>query len=296
MIADKDTIQRTEYNFVYAENSEVFHRRNCKAILGTKHVIRGAVYYHSCEDLGLRPCKLCNPTSGDLYRKIKKPKAKKSVIEQERYLKREEQQALNRFKQAHTERFSRPNLEFKSQTEKDDFYTLTQTRFAFWAAAGYATFHRRDCRKLQGLSKLHGFSRFQDATRAGYTPCRYCKPNAKQDILYSIPMMNRTREDECVGDLEALCKQYDYPYYIEDDQFFFSTPVGKWKIRVLLKPYVVHHINLVSTPGNEFYHHRQPRLFLSLLDTFDYIHKHDKELEARTYNRRSMPEEHAINE
>ena len=30
-------------------------------------------------------------------------------------------------------------------------------------------------------------------------------------------MMNRTREDECVGDLEALCKQYDYPYYIEDD-------------------------------------------------------------------------------
>ncbi len=42
------------------------------------------------------------------------------------------------------------------------------------------------------------------------------------------------------------------------------------------------HINLVSTPGDAQHYHVQPRLFLSLRDTFAYIIKHDRQLSAGT--------------
>ena len=54
--------------------------------------------------------------------------------------------------------------------------------------------------------------------------------------------------------------------------------MGRWKIDTSTSPYVIYHINLVRTPDNENYYHRQPRLFLSLLDAFLYIHRHDKNL------------------
>lgn len=41
-------------------------------------------------------------------------------------------------------------------------------------------------------------------------------------------------------------------------------------------------INLVSTTGNTQHYHVQPRLFLSLRDTFAYIIKHDRQLSAGT--------------
>ena len=41
-------------------------------------------------------------------------------------------------------------------------------------------------------------------------------------------------------------------------------------------------INLVSTRGNTQHYHVQPRLFLSLRDTFAYIIKHDRQLSAGT--------------
>lgn len=293
---NRDTIQRSEYNYIYLDNSEVFHRQSCKAILNTTGIIRGSIYYHTCRSMGLRPCKLCNPTENSRPASKKKPKVKKAQVEPQRSLKQEQQRALIRFERAREERFSRKNTDFKSDTERDDFYTLTQTRYAFWAGAGYATFHRRECRKLQGLSNIRGFSRYKEAIRSGYTPCKCCKPNPKQDIVCPVPMNSRKRDDESVLDLEALCKEHDYPYLNEGDFFIFSTPVGKWKVRVGLKPYVVDHINLVSTPGNEFNYHRQPRLFLSLLDTFDYIFHHDTELETRLNNRKSTQAEHICNE
>ena len=42
------------------------------------------------------------------------------------------------------------------------------------------------------------------------------------------------------------------------------------------------HINLVSTPGGTQHYRVQPRLFLSLRDTFAYIIKHDRQLSAGT--------------
>ena len=42
------------------------------------------------------------------------------------------------------------------------------------------------------------------------------------------------------------------------------------------------HSSLVSTRGNTQHYHVQPRLFLSLRDTFAYIIKHDRQLSAGT--------------
>ena len=57
--------------------------------------------------------------------------------------------------------------------------------------------------------------------------------------------------------------------------------VGKWKIDMDLRPVRLEHINLVSQPENTKKYHVQPRLFLSLKDTFDYIMRHDNALMKR---------------
>ena len=56
------TIDRTEYNFLFLRNSEVFHRRSCKACLAAKSSsdILGAVHYETAAN-GRRPCKVCRP-------------------------------------------------------------------------------------------------------------------------------------------------------------------------------------------------------------------------------------------
>lgn len=45
-----------------------------------------------------------------------------------------------------------------------------------------------------------------------------------------------------------------------------------------LHPVRLEHINLVSQPQNTNKYHVQPRLFLSLKDTFDHIMRHDSTL------------------
>ena len=74
----------------------------------------------------------------------------------------------------------------------------------------------------------------------------------------------------------------------ENGEFSFSTPVGKWKIDTTAKPYVIYHINLVMTPQASSYH-RQPRIFLSMLDCMAYIRRHDDELCERTIGSRQDP-------
>ena len=57
-----EMIERTGYNFVYLKNSQVFHRRTCKACLSAKSEsdILGSVYYETAAK-DRRPCRLCNP-------------------------------------------------------------------------------------------------------------------------------------------------------------------------------------------------------------------------------------------
>ncbi len=57
-----EMIERTGYNFVYLKNSQVFHRRTCKACLAAKSTseILGSVYYGTAAK-DRRPCRLCRP-------------------------------------------------------------------------------------------------------------------------------------------------------------------------------------------------------------------------------------------
>ena len=183
--------------------------------------------------------------------------------------------------EARTERLAAEAGPFASETVKNDFYTLTQPRFSFFSAAGYLAFHKRSCPKLKGLSGITGFARYKDAVRAGHTPCKLCKPTQKLDISCPIPITNQRRNGESVRDLQALCQTQGYPWEREESFFCFSTPVGKWKVDLSSAPYIVYHINLVRTPGNYYCYHRQPRLFLSLADTFAYIKSHDQSLMDR---------------
>jgi len=290
---NQDVIDRSQYQFIYTDNSKVFHRRDCKMILNTTGVIKGSVYYDGCVRTGRRPCKICNPEPGtwlntNAWRKSKKKakeKAKEIVpdaIVPARSMTSGEQRAYKRYVEARGERLAAQNVDFKTEKEKNDFYTLTQPRYAFFSAAGYQSFHQRSCKKLQGLTDITGYARYKDAIRAGHTPCKHCKPTAKLDIECAIPITNQKRKDETINDLQTLCADYNYPCKLQQQFFCFVTPVGRWKIDVSAHPYIVYHINRVVAPHNEHDYHRQPRLFLSLADTFEYIQRHDRQLMDRT--------------
>lgn len=295
MVRNADIISRSQYNFVYAKDSDVFHRRDCGLVLSAKADIWGSVHYKKCANKGLRPCRACRPNlekskdTGDTYKKILFQGGSFTTVKSwdtgegvgQRTLSKEEKRSYARFQEAQKERYSRTGDAFATKTEKDDFYTLTKSSYGFFAAEGYSSFHLRHCSKLKGLSNVRGFSTCRDAKKQGYKPCRCCKPTAKHDITCSVPITSKERSNETVDVLVMGCRQNGYQYRKYTTEFYMETPVGKWIIQTEVKPYIVKHINLVKTPFNEFQYHRQPRLFLSLEDTFQYIQKHDSELMAK---------------
>ena len=274
---NRDILARCPYTYVYAPGSGVFHRYTCKALLLARGIL-GTGKYRSCVESGRRPCKRCRPSPSDAPKISPKGKA---VKQQE--ISKEAQRALCRFHQARRERSSRKGAWEMGPEEKRDFLTLTHPGYVFWAAKGYRNFHRRSCPKLKGCTSLTGFSRFADAVRAGYTPCRLCKPTKKLDAAYSIPIGSRTRAGESYKDLEELCGKYGYPCSLDKAGTFFSleTPVGKWRIDLSTKPVSLEHINLVAPWGSRTRYHRQPRLFLSLSDALAYIRRHDTVLQQK---------------
>lgn len=275
---NQNIIDRSQYNFVYVKTSPVFHRRDCSRILSANSIM-GSIFYDACAKTGRRPCKLCKPSALELVKipeKIYAP-VKVPCGPFQKNLPNPEQRAIQRLKQSQEERRNAP-LDSMTGQERADLLTLTQPSYAFWAAAGYQTFHRRDCHKLKGLSNLKGFSRFRDAACAGYTPCKLCKPTKKQDMIYSIPITSQKRQDESVQDLVALCEENQFTYSREAGYFTIRTPLGRWRIHLKCNPIAVDHINLTTTPDNPLLYHRQPRLFLSLADTFSYIKRHDRKL------------------
>lgn len=57
-------IDRTEYCFIYAPDSAVFHKRDCEIMLDASEV-KGTVLYSNCVATGRKPCRVCNPTVFD---------------------------------------------------------------------------------------------------------------------------------------------------------------------------------------------------------------------------------------
>jgi len=275
-----DIINRSRYAYVYASGSNVYHRRSCHLILSAKNIM-GAGKYETIRATRKRPCKICNPTFYDAYTVA--PKLPKQNIIR-RSLSRENVNAVNRQRIASKERSRRLSDKTLTEAQRSDIYTLTQPRFAFWASPGYSTFHLRSCPKLQGLSNLSGFARFSEAVRAGYSPCKKCKPTHKHDITLSIPISSRVREGELPTVLEPLCKSAGYAFAYEPDRICIETPAGKWRINTTIMPIRLEHINLVTSPAASDYH-VQPRVFLSFIDVFDYIRRHDSNLTKKKGNK-----------
>ena len=269
----------TPYAYAHVKGSGVFHKTECKRLISAKEIMY-AWSYKELADTGKKPCKICNPQPQDERKKRqarkgntyeKKPKYKGE------YATNEERKAIKRQIAAIKERDSKLKKANLSEIEKHDIYTLTQPGYAFWVGRGYKNFHLRSCRKLQGISNLKGFGTYNDAVHSGYTPCRHCKPTSKHDVKYSIPITSRKRIGDTVEKLEEMCRTEGYKYIINEGRFCLETDVGKWRILLNTSPVKLEHINFVRTP-NEKNYHEQPRLFLSLADTFSYIKRHDEEL------------------
>lgn len=272
-----DILERTQYTYVYTPNSKVFHKCSCGKMLSAKNIL-GARKYDTVIKTGRTPCKLCNPSPSDIY-KLLPPEVK--IARLQKKIKKSanvtDKRAIARQKLAVEERYRLLNDENLTQTEKDDIYTLTQPRFAFWVGKGYQTFHLRSCSKLNEISNLRGFGTYKEAIHAGYTPCRQCKPTSKHDVKVSIPFTNRVRLDENLLDIKTMCEDAGYLFNQETEYIYIETPVGKWKIKTSKVPVKLEHINLATNPGCKTYHD-QPRIFLSFIDTFDYIKRHDEKL------------------
>ena len=279
-IRNQSTIDRTEYSFIYSPDSQVFHRRDCKIALNAKQIM-GTVQYHKCLATGRQPCKVCNPQYEDeTYKHVLSGKKGTKRKQQSKGLSADEQRAIKRHRQAQEERMSYIQSGALKQEGKDDLYTLTQPRFAFWAATGYNTFHLRHCKKMVGLTHLKGFSLYADATSAGYRPCKCCKPTSKHDINVSLPIYSKKRYGDGVQALIDACEAHAYEYKQDGSRFTFETPVGIWRLDTTRTPYRIQHINTAMNPNNRITFHNQPRLFYSLKDVFDYVKRHDDHLLA----------------
>lgn len=280
MEKNKKIIEQSQYNYIYSPDSAVFHKYNCGTMLSAKRIL-GTKTYEGVIKTGRKPCRLCNPSPNDRCKPIQlgvkiahlqaKPKSLANT---------DDARAILRQKVAYEERCRKLEDKTLTEQERNDVFTLTQPNYAFWVGKGYQTFHLRSCPKLKGLSNLRGFGTYQAAIRAGYTPCRKCRPTSKHDIKASIPIKSRVRPFEKIEDLEVLCNEIGYPYHLEDSYLYLETAVGKWRINTSEAPIRIDHINLVVTPSTNKYH-EQPRRFLSFIDAFDYIKRHDDNLEKK---------------
>lgn len=296
-------IENSEYRFIFSPNSDVFHTRDCKAVLSSSADVRGTMKYKTCIDKKRKPCKICKPLPPETEKSAQKKKEKIQTISisaaplksasdpgkhsarsGKRKLTAQEQRALQRLKQAQTERENLKDMAGKSTQEKEDLRILTQPTFAFWTAAGYGSFHLRHCGKLNALSNLKGFGLYEEAVRMGYRPCKQCKPSAKHNIEVSLPIYSRERKYETIELLTELCEEHGYEHSEHEQVFQIETPKGIWRIHTDSIPYRMEHINKKHTPGNTTRFHIQPRIFLSLTDAFSYIKKHDS-CTTKVYNR-----------
>lgn len=278
------------YNFVYRKSSEVFHTADCvHARRIPFNEIKGFVKYKTCESLNKRPCRLCNPNlqheskaseaqTADFLISTKPSAPKEKILPgMTRELNDIEKRAYKRHIQATHEREAQA-----SNNSNPDFWVRTSSAYVFWAARGYSTFHLGNCPKLAGLKELRGFARYNQATGKGLAPCKWCKPSRKQDLQTSIPSGGKIRNDETIEALDHLCDTHGYAHKLCESVYYISTPVGKWRLHTEKRPVELWHINLVSCWGKIDEYHKQPRMLLSLTDTFYYIHDHDKALMRKT--------------
>lgn len=263
-------IEQSGCNFVYLKDSPVFHSKDCHFATCNNDICFSNSYKRLINN-GRRPCKICCPEpvlkeykeTKDTPRKVSLPKEQVDAVTRFNKSKKMREQLLDAA---------------DSETEREDAFTLTKTSNVFFAGTGYSNFHVAGCAKLNGLSEIKGFSKYSDAVRAGYTPCKHCKPTARQDAVYSVPFYSKPVRNESVDDIEKVCDDCEFSFSKHEDYVLVETPVGIWKMFVWRKPVVLEHINLVIQFDNRFSFHRQPIMLLSFTDAIQYIKKHDYKL------------------
>lgn len=279
--------------YAFTEGSSVFHRKGCFSLLNATD-IHGITKYQTAVGMGRVPCRLCHPTEADECRSrtaVEWNKHKEKTLSHS--VPKEVKAAMKRQQIAASARARLLNDGLDEQQTKD-IYTLTQPGLAFFAGRGYGTFHTSECSKLKGLTDIHGFSRYAHAMKAGLTPCRLCRPTAKQDIVLSIPITSRRRVDDSSRILEQKCTEAGYPHSYDTEYFYLETPVGKWKVNTEAFPIRLKHINIAMSPLETKYH-EQPRLFLSFADVFSYIRRHDEELMRKQMEREASRQNSMLN-
>ena len=285
---NRDIIQRSGYAFVYSPESNVFHKRECQLILNAKQII-GSVYYETSLSTGRCPCRVCKPEQADETAFIQtsqpsQPAVKKAPQLMPASLTKQEQRALQRLYQAQTEHKQVLANKTLPPQKREDMMVLTQPSVAFWVAAGYSSFHLRHCAKLNALSRLKGFARYEEAAREGYQPCRCCKPTSKHNLEVSLPIYSKERMEENFDRLKELCDSAGFPYTEEGLLVTLETDKAFWRVHTQKKPYRLEHKHKVCLRyfDNEKEFHWQPRIFLSLQDVVTYIKKHDNSSEVPT--------------
>ena len=284
----EENIRKMQLNFIFTEDTGLFHVPSCIYVQNIPYPqIHGSVRYSKALAKGFIPCGRCRPRPEDekeprytqedgfaIRRRMAERIAsgRLEVTAEKaagRALKRHEINAMLRHRQSVKERESlAPNVK---GTEGRDAYVLTQSGYAFWAAEGYQNFHLRNCPKLNGLSHLHGYARFSDARKFGLSPCKLCKPSARNDIIASVPMKQRIRENETEEQIDAFCDSQGWKHEYSNNAYYIETPVAKWKLMTDTHPLAVYHM-----PGGQSEYHKQHRTFLSMTDTVEYIRRHDQ--------------------
>ena len=282
----QEIIKKSGFNYVFCSREKEFHRPSCTSVIHIPfRYLKGAVYYDTCIAWPHNkvPCEICKPTRDNeraemvysFHEKAKDANGDESSVSKKwhvtRKLTEKEKTAYRRYTQAYKER---ENLLAKSDdltnVQLQDVYTLTQSRYAFWAAIGYETFHVRECPKLRNLTELQGYSRYREAIWAGLKPCKLCRPTPERDIKLSIPMGQRERSGEAIWQIDAQCDKYGFEHSYEAPIYTIKTPEGKWQLNTTTRPVDVCHFGTV-----EGEYHKQPRIFLSLHDAVRYIYRHD---------------------
>ncbi len=261
-------LTRKKINFVYLPGSKVFHRSDCSRVLSAP-AINTLNTYKRCIDKGLQPCPKC------------KPEPEYVQLDEEVYesrLTRDAQSAIARHRQINLEREAALQAGFQDATARNDMFTLTQPEYSFWAGKGYKTFHIRTCGKLSDARNLIGFKKYRDAIKAHYLPCKYCKPSPDNNVIVSIPFQNEKRENDTLENLKNLCVDNGMIFKQNKSVVEIITSIGLWKMDAYSMPIQLHHLNLKHKHGEKLNYHKQPRLFLSYQDVFDYILRHDNEL------------------
>ncbi len=284
----EENIRKMQLNFIFTEETGLFHVPSCLYVQNIPYPkIHGSVRYNTAVRKGFSPCDRCWPRPEDedepqyaredgfaIRRRMVEKITSGRIRETDkaaagRTLKKHEINAVQRHNLAIKERDIMPsNLQ---GIERHDANVLTQSGFAFWAAEGYRTFHLRNCPKLKELSHLHGYSRFSDAKRFGLFPCKVCKPSAKYDIVASVPLKQRIRENETEEQIDALCDSYGWKHEYSENVYYIETLAAKWKLMTDTHPLLVYHM-----PNGSTEYHKQHRTFLSMTDTVEYIRRHDE--------------------